>query len=230
MITTLTEQFILLRQGFSKTKKELVEHLLDFVNLTKPGKNCLLCTNKIQMEETSTDLSTDSRQIEHKLCKICIEKLHSKNCLFCLKLRVSEKYHEIQQFAENICGIQSLFSANIAKSIKKRLTVKDVEELFAFLGESGKDAVCLETQLVDRTLIENMKNKLRNDKIKQLLKKQLELKIRIFDEQLESLRKNYAVAMLAGEFDNSDALRSTFFKIFESKIKLEERLAQYKTS
>ncbi|ELA42076.1 uncharacterized protein VICG_00925 [Vittaforma corneae ATCC 50505] len=241
MITTLTDQFLIARDRYLRIKKELVEFPLFFVNVSKPNKLCILCSGRLEKAHgLQNDLHAEtlihgsvcsgSCSIEDRLCKFCIEKLHSKNHLFCLRLLVPEEYVEIQRFVENICGIGSTFCIEIEKLIGKRSSIEYINDVFCFLKDEydKKTSPCNQTALdyssLDCSLIANYKEKLKDDNIKRLINNQIQFKIRIFEEQLESLRRNYTDAVMSGKFDDSNALRNMFFRIFESKIRLEEKL------
>lgn len=242
MITRLTDQFLIIRDKYSQIKKELMRFLLFFVNASEPDGSCVLCSSELKKTcshashrhgqvQTTVECTSDDR-----LCKLCVEMLHSKSYLFCLKMSVPEEYLEVQQFADGICGIGSNFYAGAEKLIRRRSKIEHINEMFSLLNDGsgektppvGQDA--FDHPSLDSSLVVNFKEKLKSEKIKRLIKNQMQSKIRVFEEQLDSLRRSYAEAMMSGRFDDSNALKSAFLEIFESKIRLEEKLARYKVT
>lgn len=215
MIVSHTEQFKANRNTDLRLKKELVDSVLEFINMSSANGKCILCTKQPK-------LSNIEDTIEHKLCNFCISKIHTGTPLFSLKSRPPPKHSEIQRFLELAYGITGSPFSTTLECTAKTTSIEELEMSYIELKEFGK---CTISEINEQLLL-NMQEKIRRDVLKAVIKDQIRFKIRVFEEQLESLKDNYATALSSGNFEDSAEMKNVFFRIFESKIDLEERLGR----
>jgi len=215
MIVTHTEKFKTLKSAYSHAKKMLVAPILEFVSLGKAGNGCVLC-----QEETKYGIEGS---IEERLCSFCILKIHTSRPLLCLSIRPPVEYVGMQQFLERMCGISGSSCTGLERGIDKVSTTDEVQSVYDSLRECDECRV----PVLEGQLLTNMRQKIRQDAMNAAIRNQIRFKIKIFEEQLECLKDNYVTALGSGNFEDSAEMKSVFFRIFESKIDLEERLSRY---
>lgn len=212
MITTLTNQFLILKEKYIEIKKELAKQHLIFIEKTSSTGSCVVCGKFIE--------SNNINSIEERLCKFCIIKIYSKPIRMLVNFKVPDDFLDVQKFVENITKIE----INFKNKIKKHISIKEIEDIYQLLRNNMYNF----NITIDDSLFNNLKQRIIQDRLKRLIKNQIEFKIKVFEEQFKKINKNYEKALISGDFEDSKAFKEMLASIFETKIKLEERLDRYK--
>lgn len=220
-MTDLTVPFSILREKYIAEKKNHLDLIFQFIDKSSITGRCVICMEHLATFDKQLN-TTEACTIESKLCEVCILKTHSKTPAFSLKICTSHQFLEIQHFLDILCGL-----GNSREILYNKIQVIEtsIEDL---IGELEMVKEC--DEYINQTTnpfygyIKNYKSMLRRANIKRLIKSQIRSKINVIEEQLETLERNHAEAVLSGQFEDSNAFKEVYYLLFQSKIKLEESL------
>ncbi|KAM0679675.1 hypothetical protein GINT2_002083 [Glugoides intestinalis] len=223
MITNLTAPFTVLRKKYVEEKKKHLELFFQFIEKTSVTGGCVLCMGALPAFDKQLN-TAELFSIESKLCEECILKTHSRTPSFSLKISTPSQFIDIQRFLDGLCslGVNQVISGN-----KMQIRKTSIEELNAELEKVVEnDNYNNAPNNPFYGYIKNYKIMLRRFNIKRLIKMQIRSKVQVIEEQLKTLERNHAEAILAGKFQDSDAFKELYYLLFQTKIKLEESLFQ----
>lgn len=236
MITNLTQIIMILKSKMKKTKRALKEHILDFVFLSSFTGKCVLCDKPIRDPANSSgevsSCEAPLEQIEAKLCRMCIVRVHTDEVLFPLKLDVPDQFKECQNFLEHQ-GLQQYESPEVAcLNDSRSLCVTDLGKLHADMcaEPESQETYSIPKMLSGGRLAEKMaesfRSKVKRDRIRLFKLHQIKYKLGVVAEQIEAVQANHRSAVESGRFEDAEKFRVLFHDLWCAKIDLEERLVR----
>ena len=174
--------------------------------------------------------------IESKMCRSCLIKIHSESGHFSLKLPVPAQFKELQMLVESLnplpCHNYKLdrITENVDINSFNDIVKINCDNSDATPATGEKVNPTIQRNRFTASLAAGFNAKIKRAKIKQFRLNQIKYKMAIVTEQISTALQNHTNSIENGRFEDAEVFQEQFYSLWEVKIHLEENLVKMNES